>query len=432
MRPQIGRAACLAGLRHRGCGLLSAVYFRRESSLPPSITSLPVPSPLATLAATLLKPDVAGSLRHRGFVVIDDALDSVTCDALCRDIELLHKLGLLTPNESHHVVMRACGSHETTRVVKQGIWEVEGAVGLRAAPSGAAPVLRALGADSALLPALATALGSAGGAPSFLFTMQSLKAQLNEGRGGCFPLHVDSDAAVDARLATVLLYPGIAPTNGHVNESDSHKAPAGDSGSSRDGALRLAPFPFPPIDIPLRRGRAVVFSAQHMLHGTHPALSRRYCITLWLSGRRAAAEAPSGSSSSNAPPMLLPSPRPPIPEPAAAAMAALLRHPLLRLYVSRWAHAAEVAAAFPQAFGEGTEAAAAALDRHERETRIIAAALADWLERRGLASACAGGGGGGARLLDEVRALLPLPWEEGSGAGTGSSSLDADPLVQWW
>ena len=424
----MGRAY-LAGQRHRGRGLPPAALSRHTSSHAPSTSPQPLPSPLATLAATLFKPDVARSLRRRGFVVIDDALDLVTCNALCTDIEQLHEQGLLAPNESHHVVVRAGGSHETTRIIKQGIWEVEGSVGVRSAPSGTATMLRAVGADPALLPALTAALGSAGGVPPLLFTTQSLKAQLNEGSGGCFPLHVDSDAAVDARLATVLLYPGIAPTDGCRDGTDAHSGtPSRGSGSSSDGALHLAPFPFPPIDVPLRRGRAVVFSAQRMLHGTRPAQSRRYCVTLWLSGRRAAAEAPSGRSSSSGAPQSPPSLRPPAQEPAAAALAALLRHPSLRLYAGRWAHAAEVAAAFPAAFGEGSQAAAAALARHERETRVIAAALAEWLERRGLATPCARGGGGGARLLDQVEALLPLPWEEG---GTGGS-LDADPLVQWW
>lgn len=36
--------------------------------------------------------------------------------------------------------------------------------------------------------------------------LQAIKLQYNDGNGGCFPLHVDSDAAVDNRLITAIFY----------------------------------------------------------------------------------------------------------------------------------------------------------------------------------------------------------------------------------
>jgi hypothetical protein len=35
---------------------------------------------------------------------------------------------------------------------------------------------------------------------------QAIKLQYNEGLGGCFPMHLDSDAALDGRTVTAIFY----------------------------------------------------------------------------------------------------------------------------------------------------------------------------------------------------------------------------------
>lgn len=364
------------------------------------------PTPLASLAQALCQERTATCLRDRGFAVLDDAIDDSTCDALCADIDALHAGGLLLPNEAHHVIVRSNGSRETVRLPKVGMWEIEASVSLQGAPAHVARALRAVASDESLLPAITTALQQ-----RMRLTSQSLKAQLNVGSGGCFPPHVDSDAAVDSRLVTVLLYPG-------------------PSRPPSDGSFRLFPFPFPPVEVPLRRGRAVVFPARRMLHSTLPAVARRHCVTLWLSGAPSAAAPPDALPADAAAAAAAWLPRSCASDAdAAAGLVSLLSPPSLRLHTARWCLADAYAEAYPAAFGSAAAAAAGGpLERHGQEIRAIEGALAALLERRGLA-----GAGGGAALLQRVRALLrgPLCSADLQGAEERGGP-PTPPLVDWW
>lgn len=72
----------------------------------------------------------------------------------------------------------------------------------------------------------------------------SVKLQHNTGGGGCFPLHCDSDAALDARVLTCLVYlnPLWRPSHG--------------------GQLRLYPFAGRPVDVEPINDRMVLFWSQ--------------------------------------------------------------------------------------------------------------------------------------------------------------------------
>lgn len=85
------------------------------------------------------------------------------------------------------------------------------------------------------------------------------------GHGGCFPMHFDTDAALDTRRVTTIWYlnPSWAPGDG--------------------GELRLYPFPGQPLDIEPLNDRLVLFSSQEMLHRVLPSSAERVCFTVWMS-----------------------------------------------------------------------------------------------------------------------------------------------------
>ena len=98
---------------------------------------------------------------------------------------------------------------------------------------------------------------------------QAIKLQHNAGGGACFPMHFDTDVALDGRIITAIWYlnPDWAPGDG--------------------GELKVYPFPLcSPILIPPLHDRMVLFSSAKMLHRVLPSLKDRYCFTIWLSERR--------------------------------------------------------------------------------------------------------------------------------------------------
>ena len=95
---------------------------------------------------------------------------------------------------------------------------------------------------------------------------QAIKLQVNEGQGGCFPCHFDSDEALDGRKVTAIFYlnPSWKPGEG--------------------GELRLYPWPSPPLDIAPIADRLVLFSSTRMWHRVLPSGMRdRACFTIWMS-----------------------------------------------------------------------------------------------------------------------------------------------------
>lgn len=91
----------------------------------------------------------------------------------------------------------------------------------------------------------------------------SAKCQINFGTGGCFPIHVDSDASnpQDGRSITAILY---------LNDCKS-------------GELKLYPYPQEPVIVEPKRGRMVLFSSRFMHHRVLPCFEPRVCITTWIS-----------------------------------------------------------------------------------------------------------------------------------------------------
>ena len=90
-----------------------------------------------------------------------------------------------------------------------------------------------------------------------------IKVQYNQGNGGCFPLHFDTNGK-DGRKLTAILY-----LNENWKESDG-------------GELVISPFPFHSVTIPPLDNRLVIFSSEEMLHSVLPSNKERICLTIWL------------------------------------------------------------------------------------------------------------------------------------------------------
>lgn len=100
--------------------------------------------------------------------------------------------------------------------------------------------------------------------PQNVLERQAVKLQYNQGDGGCFPIHFDSDPSVDSRFLTCILY---------LNDAQDIKG----------GELVLYPYSSEPITIEPILNRMVIFKSQSMAHRVLPSFSERYCITLWCS-----------------------------------------------------------------------------------------------------------------------------------------------------
>jgi hypothetical protein len=279
------------------------------------------------------------ALARDGFVVLDDALPLPAGPAaLVAGVEAA--LPWMAPNATVFEQPGGAGDAAPARerLVKAGVLEAEpglsgrpGAPATAAALDAAAPELAAMSGGAAglaaLIAALAGELGDAAGCLTALGGAGAVKAQLAQqpqvsgpppaARGG-FPLHVDSDEALDGRRLTLTLYGEALPP-----------------GSG--GELLLFPsldLGAPPVVVPPAPGRAVLFSACRLPHAVAPVSApgvRRHCVSVWL-GVRARG---------------IPPPPPPLPVGAvlrsvresglsgAAARAALLAQPDARRALAR-------------------------------------------------------------------------------------------------
>ena len=148
--------------------------------------------------------------------------------------------------------------------------------------------------------------------PSQFSTSKAIKLQVNEGQGGCFPCHFDSDEALDGRRVTAIFYlnPRCQPNPSRLCALVKRCAhsPSDPPASSiilfclsnhyvlyswkqgEGGELRLYPFPRrPPVDITPIADRLVLFASTRMLHRVLPSTAaNRSCFTIWMSqsGRR--------------------------------------------------------------------------------------------------------------------------------------------------
>lgn len=204
-----------------------------------------------TRASEIIGPWVWDQLEKQGYAVVESFLKRDACKQLRSAIDQL-RCDRLVPNATHFVAVD--GSREL--LVKSQIFETETHVkGILEQ----APCLSLLHNDASLRERLNQ------GMPTLNLQSHSVKLQYNAGKGGCFPMHFDSEPTVDARVLTAILY---------LNEEWV---------PSNGGQLRLYPFPNDPIDVEPTIGKLVLFSSRNMLHRVLPSSRERYCITLWLS-----------------------------------------------------------------------------------------------------------------------------------------------------
>lgn len=237
MVPFLDRSAA-ARLRRRG---LRPCHRRRVGGAGAAISSPPPLSlPLPDIAAAVT-PAVCRHLDKFGWAVVDGAFGETWCHLLRDDLITLAERQLLQLNATH--LVRPDGT--TDVLAKHHIFEA----GIPAAGldhSEASPRLAQLWGDAQLCDRLdAGVMGGEG-----RLHRQTLKAQLNAGGGACFPLHFDSDRAVDGRAITAILYlnPGWTAADG--------------------GQLRLQPVPGKAVDIePLfgaRLARSLLPAGRHL------------------------------------------------------------------------------------------------------------------------------------------------------------------------
>ena len=209
------------------------------------------PFPSSRLSS-IFTPSHASHLRHYGFTIIDNALGDSYCAQLRDETLALKRHDLMEPNHTH---LRT--PTHTTLLPKRGIHEIDTHIpGLAAI----APAFHSLTADLSLLQSMGGLL------PTLGLHSQSVKVQYNAGDNACFPLHFDSDARVDNRHLTAILYlnPNWQPQWG--------------------GQLELMPLPWERVTIEPRWDRLVVFATSGVLHRVRPTKHERLCVTLWMAG----------------------------------------------------------------------------------------------------------------------------------------------------
>jgi hypothetical protein len=354
------------------------------------------PEALAVGAAAerIVLPDVCEHLRTRGYAVVDGALGDDLARTLRDELRsLVDTPGAMRPNATVLVQRDA-----TVQLEKSGIFEAE-VHALGEDTLATIPTFRALAEDRSMLTLLNVMLPPP--SPPRQLHHQSVKLQLNQGRGGCFPLHFDSDAALDGRRITALTYlnPDWTPGDG--------------------GELVLYPFPDAPVKVEPVMGRVVLFSAANMLHRVLPSAKPRLCFTTWFFAKSpeipgdarspgtAAGSSPGTAAGSSSPGLGTGTSS--VDEDAAALeeARALLR-PDMRKHLMRVVHAEEWAASIEAAHPD-TPARAEALATHWKEVDVIARALAGRFPR-GLARVAEASTGGASDA--RARETLGVEWFE--------------------
>ncbi|CAM9459011.1 unnamed protein product, partial [Chrysoparadoxa australica] len=92
----------------------------------------------------------------------------------------------------------------------------------------------------------------------------TVKLQMNEGEGGCFPYHYDNPGPPNRRRLTCLLYLNPDWEEGH------------------GGEMILHPFLQSPVTVAPLMNRLVVFASDRILHRVAPCHHERYAITFWI------------------------------------------------------------------------------------------------------------------------------------------------------
>ena len=98
-------------------------------------------------------------------------------------------------------------------------------------------------------------------------TSRTVKLQVNEGSGGCFPWHYDNPGAPSKRALTCILY-----LNPEWKLGDG-------------GELRLQPFCGAAATVAPRHNRLAIFYSDRTLHRVMPSYAdKRYAMTVWIDG----------------------------------------------------------------------------------------------------------------------------------------------------
>ncbi len=286
----------------------------------------------SSLAQHLASPAVLKQLRTYGLCVIDRAFSgpaatvmgagsaapasdtsrSPACQSplsarLRQEVLQLANKGLMRPNHTHLVVGGSGGEAQRSFVAKQAIMEADFAARPELLQPPQSPEQPSLSDNSRTFwrelvqsPEPISALNSQL-SPRCTIASLTVKAQLNSGARGCFPLHFDTDVRVDARKLTAILYLNpqwqcattsaepptataeqLAAVAASPNSNAATTAPLHPTLESDGGSLRLYPFPHGALDISPIDERIVLFDSARMLHRVLPSIRPRACVSLWF------------------------------------------------------------------------------------------------------------------------------------------------------
>eukprot|EP00201_Polytomella_parva_P005581 CAMPEP_0175077584 /NCGR_PEP_ID=MMETSP0052_2-20121109/23490_1 /TAXON_ID=51329 ORGANISM="Polytomella parva, Strain SAG 63-3" /NCGR_SAMPLE_ID=MMETSP0052_2 /ASSEMBLY_ACC=CAM_ASM_000194 /LENGTH=306 /DNA_ID=CAMNT_0016347103 /DNA_START=50 /DNA_END=967 /DNA_ORIENTATION=- len=254
----------------------------------------------------VVTPHAVDSLYTKGYAVIDGIFPAHFADAARAEVVALYDNDRMHKNCTHFVapasssasstsivtptptpkpstpsLIRSVPSTSTLLLEKTHIHEAE--LSLDASIRRLAPLCASVATDHTLLSVINKLLPSSANTH---LDSQAIKLQYNAGGGGCFPIHFDTNERLDGRRVTAIFY---------LNP---------DWKVEHGGALRLYPFPAPPIDVAPKHNRAVLFASARLAHRVMPSTMPRCCFTVWISdnGSRkteAAISPPSHSSSSS-------------------------------------------------------------------------------------------------------------------------------------
>eukprot|EP00242_Pyramimonas_sp_CCMP2087_P007191 CAMPEP_0198202626 /NCGR_PEP_ID=MMETSP1445-20131203/5815_1 /TAXON_ID=36898 /ORGANISM="Pyramimonas sp., Strain CCMP2087" /LENGTH=344 /DNA_ID=CAMNT_0043873645 /DNA_START=572 /DNA_END=1603 /DNA_ORIENTATION=- len=276
----------------------------------------------------VITPLVADALRTDGFVVVDGALGSSCADRLVEEMQDIRNTPHMIKNATHLVK-----DGQTRHLEKDSIWEMDTLSSHWPEVQKLAHMFGRLHTDFTLGTTLNVHL------PELCLDSQALKVQWNNGGGGCFPLHFDSDRDLDRRQVTAIVY---------LNKDWTPKD---------GGQLRVYPFPSAPVEIEPVFDRMVLFSSPNMLHRVMPSHRPRMCFTVWYSS--SCPPAPSISTGA----------LPPSAVAKASASRLLLDH-RYRKMLAKAIYADEWAESIRQSH-EDSEARTHALETHWKDVGII-------------------------------------------------------------
>uniref|UniRef100_A0A7S0WU31 Prolyl 4-hydroxylase alpha subunit domain-containing protein n=1 Tax=Pyramimonas obovata TaxID=1411642 RepID=A0A7S0WU31_9CHLO len=296
----------------------------------------------------VITPSVAQALRTNGFAVVDGVLGSACSGQLVEEMHTIRNTPHMIRNATHLVKDGA-----TRLLEKERIWEMDPLSKAWPEVTKTAATFGQLNTDFTLGTLLNVHL------PELCLDSQALKVQWNDGDGGCFPLHFDSDRDLDRRQVTAVVYlnEGWEPEDG--------------------GQIVMYPFPSAPVAIEPVMDRMVLFSSPNMLHRVLPSRRPRMCFSVWFSSTKPP------SRTGLAPAAV-----------AGASATELLGDHRYRRMLARAAYAEEWAESIRQSHAE-SDARALALDAHWKDVGIISRVFSN--------------------VLPEVLAMVDPPSESSAG-----------------